>query len=330
MTDHNDWLALVREEIIDPEREIVDPHHHLYNRGDRVYELAELWNDTGDGHRVTQTVFVECRAGYRTDGPEHMRPLGETEYVLAMAKQSAEDPSQATITGIVSRADLRHPELDTILDGHEAAGEGLFKGIRQAGAREPHPEGMVIVGAGPEGLYADERFRAGVRRLGERGLTYETWHYHHQNRDFRELAQAVPETTLILAHFGTPLGVGHYAGMQEEIFARWKDDIAAIAACENVVAKLGGLAMPDNGFGWHEADRPPSSDEFVAAQERYYDHAIDCFGPNRCMFESNFPVDRSSISYHVLWNGLKKIAAKYPEADQAAMFTGTARRIYRL
>ena len=185
------------------------------------------------------------------------------------------------------------------------------------------------VGA-PEGLSASDAFRQGLNRLGERGYTYDSWHYHHQNLDFRDLAKGAPATTLVLDHFGTPLGVGPYADKREDIFAQWCDDIAAIAECPNTVAKLGGLAMPDNGFGWHHRALPPSSDEFVEAQARWYHHTIECFGADRCMFESNFPVDRLSLSYHVLWNGLKKIAAKYSEEEQTALFSGTATRVYKL
>jgi predicted TIM-barrel fold metal-dependent hydrolase len=169
-----------------------------------------------------------------------------------------------------------------------------------------------------------------VALLGERGLTYDTWHYHYQNREFLDLARAVPGTTLVLDHFGTPLGVGQFAGRRQEILEEWKVNIAAIAECPNVVAKLGGLAMPDNGFGWHTAERPPTSDEFVAAQAPYYLHAIECFGPERCMFESNFPVDKFSLSYRVLWNGLKKIAAPFTAEERDAMCWGTAKRVYRL
>ena len=162
------------------------------------------------------------------------------------------------------------------------------------------------------------------------GYSYDTWHFHMQNAAFLALAQAVPEATMVLDHFGTPLGVGPYADRREEIFAQWCEDIAAIAQCPNVYAKLGGLAMIDNGFGWHAQSRPPTSDEFVAAQRRYYEHAIECFGPQRCMFESNFPVDRLSIAYPVLWNGLKKIAAQYSENEQDAMFYGTAAKVYKV
>jgi predicted TIM-barrel fold metal-dependent hydrolase len=327
-----DWLDQVQEAVLDPGRAIVDPHHHLWERpGTGSYLLDDLRADTGSGHHVTDTVFVECGAGYLQEGPEHLRPVGETAFVAASAAESRTSPG-ARISGIVARADLRLGAdlLGEVLDAHEAAGDGLFRGIRHAGARDDHREALTIPGSAPAGLYADPDFRAGVALLGERGLTYDTWHYHHQNADFAALAQAVPGTTMVLDHFGTPLGVGPYEGRRDEIFAGWKADIAAIAEHANVVAKLGGLAMPDNGFGWHLAERPPTSDELVAAQGRYYHHALECFGPDRCMFESNFPVDRWSLSYPVLYNAFKKMVAERPDAEQDALFAGTARRVYRL
>ena len=187
-----------------------------------------------------------------------------------------------------------------------------------------------IPGGAPKGLYADQKFRAGVRLLGSKGYSYDTWHYHYQNKDFHALALAAPDTQMILDHFGTPLGVGYYSDKKAEIFKQWKHDIKKIAECENVVVKIGGLAMPDNGFGWHSRSTPPDSDEFVEAQRDYYLHTIDCFGPDRCMFESNFPVDRLSISYQVLYNGLKKIVEDFSEEEKDEMFYGTAERIYRL
>ena len=327
-----EWLDQVQEVVIDPGRAIVDPHHHLWDRPERgSYLLDDLRADTGSGHHVTDTVFVECGAGYLQDGPEHLRPVGETAFVAAIAAESRRSPG-ARISGIVARADLRLGAdlLGEVLDAHEAAGDGLFRGIRHAGARDDHREALTIPGSAPAGLYADPGFRAGVALLGERGLTYDTWHYHHQNADFAALAEAVPGTTMVLDHFGTPLGVGPYEGRRDEIFATWEDDIAAIAEHGNVVAKLGGLAMPDNGFGWHLAERPPTSDDLVAAQGRYYQHALECFGADRCMFESNFPVDRWSLSYPVLYNAFKKMAAERPDAEQDALFSGTARRVYRL
>ncbi len=336
------WLELAHEPTLDPDRPIIDPHHHLWRSvgGRSRYLLGDLWADTGSGHHITKTVFIECRASYRTAGPDHLKPVGETEFVAGIARASRDvsvggcgggGGGGAVISGIVAHADLRGgARLKEALQAHADASDGLFRGIRHAGARDPHPEALTIPGRAPEGLYADADFRAGLGLLGEMGLTYDTWHYHHQNAAFAELARAVPGTTMVLDHFGTPLGVGPYAGQREAIFTQWQRDIEAIAACPNVVAKLGGLAMPDNGFGWHLRDRPASSDELLAAQARYYHHAIACFGPARCMFESNFPVDRWSLPYGVYWNAMKKLAARYTAAEQQAMFHDNAERVYRL
>ncbi|MEO1059255.1 MAG: amidohydrolase family protein, partial [Actinomycetota bacterium] len=202
--------------------------------------------------------------------------------------------------------------------------------IRHALSRAIEPEALTIPGSAPDGLSVDPTFRRGVRRLGERGLSYDSWHYHYQNREFLDLARAAPDTTMVLDHFGTPLGVGSFAGRRDEIFAAWRDDIAELATCSNVVAKLGGLAMPDNGFGFHTAERPPTSAEFLDAQRRYYEHTIECFGADRCMFESNFPVDRVSLSYRTFWNACKQLTADMSVDERHALFVGTAARIYRL
>ena len=303
------WLDSVVEEVIDPDAPIIDPHHHLWPVGGSLpYGLADLEADLGSGHRIVDTVFVECGAAYDTAADEGFAPIGETVFVTGEAERSA----RHVMGGIVAHAELSDAaNLDAVLDAHEAAGNGRFRGIRHAGSHALHPDVLMIPGGAPAGLYADPDFRAGVTRLGERGLTYDTWHYHYQNRDFLELAAPVPGTTMVLDHFGTPLGVGPYESQREQIFEQWKADIADIARCENVVAKIGGLAMPDNGFGWHTAERPPTSDEFIEAQGRYYLHTIEQFGPERCMFESNFPVDRFSLSYRTVWNAFKKLVADF-------------------
>lgn len=327
------WRALVKEPIIEPVRRIIDPHHHLWPTSTRwgTYTLEDLWSDTQSGHNIEKTVFIDCGASYRTDGPAHLKPVGETEYVTANAQTSARATGKTQIAGIVSFVNLTQDkqEIAEALAAHDQAGQGLFRGIRHAG---PHDSTGTLSNGGTRGpgLYARPDFRAGVRQLGASGYTYDTWHFYHQNQDFLKLARAVPETTMILDHFGTPLGAGAYANRREEIFRQWKADMAEIAKCPNVVAKLGGMAMPDNGFGWDLRTTPPTSDEFVQAQRDYYLHTIECFGPQRCMFESNFPVDKLSISYAVLWNGLKKIAAGFTEAEKDAMFYGTAARIYRV
>lgn len=328
---NDEWLALVSEEIIDPEQKIIDPHHHLWRRADGTdYVLANLHGDTMSGHKVVKSVFVECHAEYRTDGPEHLKPLGETEFVVELAEAS-ELSGGTIIAGIVSHADLTlGAAVEAVLVEHEALGKGRFRGIRHAGAHAEFPEALTIAGRAPANLYENTKFRAGVKQLGYMGYTFDTWHYHYQNKAFYDLARACPDTQMILDHFGTPLGVGPYASQRDQIKRDWKQDIAKIAECKNVVAKIGGLAMPDNGFGWEKQPRPPTSDEFAEAQREYYLHTIDCFGPDRCMFESNFPVDRMSLSYHVLYNGLKKIAKNFSQTEKDAMFFGTAAHVYNL
>ena len=319
-------------EILDPGREIVDPHHHLWPNGRRApYALAELYEDLRSGHHIVQTVFVECGASYRSDGPEHLRPVGETAWVAEAARASAAGGGPE-IAGIVSFADLSAGDLlPEVLDAHEAAGDGRLRGIRHAIARGNHRAGTEnSPGPARARLAHEEQFQAGVRLLGKRGLTYESWHYHYQMGDFIAVARSAPDTLCILDHFGTPVGVGRYRSRRDEIFAQSRRDMAAAAALPNVVAKLGGMAMADNGFGWDKREQPVTAEEFAAAQREYYLHAIDCFGTGRCMLESNFPVEKVSVSYRVLYNAFKLITADFSETDKDALFSGTARRVYRL
>jgi predicted TIM-barrel fold metal-dependent hydrolase len=326
------WLNQSREEILDPAREIIDPHHHLWRHsGLPEYLLADLWEDTQSGHNIVKTVFMECGAEYRQSGPGHLKAVGETEFVRAAAAASAV-PGKAEIAGIVAHADLDMDQglLKETLQAHETAGNGLFKGIRHGGAHDPG-KNLRWMNATPHAdLFSRDRFRRGVALLGDLGYSYDSWHYHFQNDAFTDLAIACSGTTIVLDHFGTPCGVGDFAGDMAAVFDQWKAGISRMAQCPNVVVKIGGLAMPVNGFGWHKQDRPPTSDEVVAAHRDYYLHTIDAFGPSRCMFESNFPVDKRSLSYDVYWNAMKKIAEGFSAEEQHALFYGTAERIYRL
>ena len=331
------WLDQFKEEIVNPEQEIVDSHHHLWS-GSRKgrwsdYLLKDLWKDTDSGHNIRKTVFIECRSNYRTDGPEYMRSLGETEFAAKIAEESQKSlGAHAEVSAIVSFADITLVNLlDEILDAHEDAGRGLFRGIRYSGAFDENRESFIDpIRLVAKNLFSRKDFIKGVRKLGLRGLNYESWLFHHQIKSFTDLAHAVPDTLLIMDHLGGPLGVGPYEGKQEEIFKKWKKDIEELAKCENVFIKLGGMAMPNNGFAWHKQSIPPSSDEFVDKHGKYYLHAIECFGPNRCMFESNFPVEGVSISYHVLWNGFKKIVNHFSENEKEMMFSNTATLVYNL
>ena len=325
-----EWLNLVKEEIVEPDRPIIDPHHHLWNDRGSTYLVEDLKSDTGSGHNIVKTVFMECGWAYKQDGPKHLKVVGETEAVVEQVKESKKTEG-AFIAGIVSRADLTlGEEVIEVLEAHQNASDGLFRGIRHAGARAEYPEVLSIPGRAPEGLFQDTNFLTGLRVLGKNDFTYDTWHYHYQNSEFAEMVRKVPDTQIILDHFGTPLGVGPYADKREEIFIQWKEDIKEISKSENVYIKIGGMAMPDNGFGWNTREKPANSDEFVEAQRRYYLHAIECFGPERCMMESNFPVDRMSLSYHVLYNGLKKIVSDFSEDEKHQMFYGTTEKVYRV
>ena len=326
------WLAQVQEDILEPELPICDPHHHLWDHAQSRYLLDELLADVDSGHNVVSTVFMECAAMYRASGPEALRPLGETEFVNGIAAMSAsggygEGRMCAAIVGFVDLT-LGAAAGDA-LDAHMAA-SGRFRGIRHASGWDASDAVRNSHTNPTQGLLADETFRAGFRELGKRGLTFDAWLYHTQIPELVDLARSFPHQPIVLDHFGGPLGIGPYEGRRAEIFERWKTDVAALAECPNVVAKLGGLVMPINGFGFHKRDKPATSDELVAATRDYYLHMIDCFGPDRCMFESNFPVDKQSCSYPVLWNSFKKIAAECSASEKAALFHDTAVRVYRV
>jgi predicted TIM-barrel fold metal-dependent hydrolase len=333
MNNRKEWLSQVQEDIIDPERPIVDPHHHLWKENPRrkEYLVENLWEDTDTGHNIEKTVFVECNAEYLTDGPENLRPLGETQFVAEAAAQTAQDPNRATIGAIVSFARLLlGDQVEEVLQAHIEAGNGLFRGIRNQAswsASEAIANSRVEP---PPHLYANPKFQEGFAQLGSLGLSFDAWLYHTQISDLTELARKFPDTTIIMDHFGGPLGIGPYANYRDEVFAKWKQDVATLSQCPNVNAKLGGIAMPLNGFGWDTADKPATSDDIVEAHRPYYMHTIEHFGPNRCMFESNFPVEKVSVSYPVLWNAFKKMAAEFSEDEKEALFRGTATRVYKI
>ena len=331
MEVREEWLSLVQEEILEPTRRIVDPHHHFFVQSTDFphYELDSLQADTAT-HRVEQTVYLQCWEGYRSDGPEHLKPVGETEWVDAIAARARQQPKATQIGAMIGTAELRlGAQVREVLEAHCAASR-LFRGIRQIAAWDPSGEVLSLPDLHDGNLFGDRAFREGFAVLVEMGLSFDAYHYHHQIPYLTSLARAFPSAEIVLDHLGTPLGVGPYAGQQASIFTQWTRDLAELATCPNVLMKLGGLAMPWNGFGFELAARPPSSDEVVALQARYYHTAIDLFGPARCMFESNFPVDKCALSYPVLWNAFKKMAARYSETEKDHLFRGAATRHYRL
>jgi predicted TIM-barrel fold metal-dependent hydrolase len=337
MATNDDWLALTVEETLEPDLPICDPHHHLWDfRHDRVaprYLLDEILKDLGSGHNVVSTVFIECGAMYRADGEAAMRPVGETEFANGIAAMSASGlygPTRVA-AGIVGTADLtRGDAVAPVLEAHIAAGGGRFRGIRHGATWDASDAVPNARTNPPPHLFLDPAFRRGFAQLSKYDLSFEGWCYHPQIPDLIDLANAFPDTTIVLDHFGGPLGVGPYAGKRREIFERWRADIAELARRPNVVAKLGGINMEINGFGWHERARPPTSEELLEATRPYYEHTIEQFGVDRCMFESNFPVDMVTCSYNVLWNSFKRLTRNYSAAEKAKLFHDTATRVYRL
>ena len=305
-TDHSAWLAQVSEAALEPDLPICDAHHHLWLDNGHTgfpYTLADLHADTSpDGparHNVVRTVFLECGAEYRTEGPEHLRPVGETEFVAAAAAQSR-GSGRAEIAAIVSTADmLLGDAVEEVLAAHDAAGQGLFRGARYIVAQD---EAKGLRMATPEGVMQDPRFLAGVRTVGRMGHSYDTMVYHPQVPELIEVARRCPEVTIVADHLCPPLGVGPYRDRRAEILGWWRGRYQ-LARCPNVVLKVGGIGMPLMGLRWDRQEVPPTSAELAAPWRDELRHAIDAFGPNRAMFESNFPVDKLCVSYTVLWNG---------------------------
>jgi predicted TIM-barrel fold metal-dependent hydrolase len=328
-----DWLAQRTEEVIDPARPIVDPHHHLWDRGGQRYLIEDIAADIASGHNVIATVYVEARSMYRASGPEPLRPAGEVEFANGAAAMSASGGygPAAICAGIVGHANLLLGDAARpVLEAEIAAGNGRFRGIRHSSAWDADPNVAHMYATRPKGLLLDSTFRKGFACLAPLGLSFDAWLFHPQISDLADLARAFPDTKIVLDHCGGPVGLGVYANRREEIFKGWKASIQDVAKCPNVVVKLGGLAMRLLGYDFHERALPPSSEEAAAAWRPYIETCIEAFGPGRAMFESNFPPDKGQCSYQVIFNAFKRLAAPYSEAEKTALFSGTAAAVYRL
>jgi predicted TIM-barrel fold metal-dependent hydrolase len=326
------WLALSCEEVIDPAAPIIDAHHHLWVENGVPYLLPEIADDVADGHRVLATIFVQAHYAYRADLPPHLAPVGETEKVAAMAAEARRLGLETRIAaGIVAFADLTGgAELEAALDAHAEAADGALRGIRHSVSRDEHfPDGIVIRPA-PRGLLADPAYRTGLAALARRGLSYDAMLYHSQLEELAAAARAVPDLPIVLDHAGCRLGIGPYEGRGDESFRAWASGMALLAACPNVFVKLGGFGMVICGARWHERPAPPSSAELAEAWRPAFETCLDLFGANRCLFESNFPVDKAMYSYRTLWNAFKRLAANLSDTERHALFAGTAARVYRL
>jgi predicted TIM-barrel fold metal-dependent hydrolase len=329
-----EFLAKHEEPVLDPELPIVDPHHHLWDHGYR-YLFDEFLEDIGSGHNIQASVFVQCDAMYRADGDPNFAPVGETEFVNGVAAVSASGGyGRARIcAGIVGYADLQLGErVDAVLEAHVRAAGNRFKGIRGRSVWDPDPSIKGSAKDFPPGLLLDPKFREGFGRLAKYGLGFDSWLFHPQIPELADLASRFPGTTVILDHVGAPLGIGQYAGKRDEVFALWKRNLEELARRENVFVKLGGLAMHLFGFDLESGRRgaPAPSETLAGLWRPYMETCIELFGARRCMFESNFPVDKRGASYRVLWNAFKRISAGASADEKAELFRDSACRAYRL
>jgi predicted TIM-barrel fold metal-dependent hydrolase len=329
-----EWLDRRREEILEPDLPIVDPHHHLVDRPETGrYLLPELLADLGTGHNVTATVYLEWLSMYRATGSAELRPVGEIEFANGVAAISASGTygKPRVCAGIIGYADLTlGAAVEKVLEAMLMAGGGRFRGIRFITASHPDQAAWGSAVIRPEGLLMDRRVREGFARLAPLRLSFDAWMYHTQLGELLDLARAFPETPIVLDHVGGPIGLGRYAGKRDEVFAEWSARIRELATCPNIHVKLGGLGMRMFGFTVHAGELPPSSEELAAAWRPYIETCIAALGPDRAMFESNFPVDKGSCGYAALWNAFKRITAGYTAAEKAALFAGTATKFYQL
>lgn len=328
-----DWLRLHSEPIIDPDREIVDAHHHLWDRPAGRYLLDEMLADVSEGHNVVASVYVDCGSMYRTDGPEEMRPVGEVEFANGIAAMSASGGygKARLCAAIVSSADLLlASKVQAVLEAQIAAGGGRFRGIRRVSSWDGDEELMRGFVQRPPHLLLDPRFREGFACLAKFGLSFDAFLFHPQIPELIDLARAFPDTRIVLDHVGGPIGRASYANDPQATFRAWQTQIRALARCDNVWVKLGGLGMRLSGFDFDQRARPPSSEELAKAWGPTIETCIEAFGAGRSMFESNFPPDKSSCSYAVLWNAFKRMTANCSDSEKLALFSGSARNFYRL
>ncbi|MDW9610875.1 amidohydrolase family protein [Sinorhizobium meliloti] len=326
-----EWLATRIEPIIEPERAIVDSHHHLWDHPGNRYLLPEYLADIGDGHNVRATVYAECGVMHRLDGPVAMKPVGEVEFATSAGKRAAEsDPTKSICAAIIGGADLRlGGAIEEVLEEMRLASEGRLRGIRNTAAWHSDPD-VRPASNPPEGLLRDPKVREAVSRLPSFGLSFDAWAYHTQMSEVLDIARSFPDLTIVIDHIGGALAIGPYRGKRAEVFSVWSEAIAELAREPNVYLKFGGLGMRVAGFDFHELDRPPSSEFLAESWRPYFETCLESFGASRCMFESNFPVDKGMFSYAVLWNAFKRLAAGYSEAEKDALFLGSAASVYRL
>jgi len=329
----NEWLARHKEEALEPTLPIIDPHHHIWDAPGWRYLFEDFLADVRAGHNIRSTVYVQCYSMYRKGGPRELRALGETEFANGCAAMAASGVYGETriCDGIVGMVDMMQGAAARgILEKHMTIAGGRFKGIRQIAAWHPEEAVQPPLKGRLTDMLMQPKFRESFATLAPLGLSYDSWVFHTQLGEVFDLAKAFPNTMIAMNHLGGPIGVGSYAGHRDEVFTAWKGALRQVAACPNVFIKLGGLGSKIAVFTFHKNPNPPTSEDLAAAWKPYVETAVEIFGPSRCMFESNFPVDKGSCSYAVIWNAFKRIAGRYSGDEKSQLFAKTAAKFYRL
>ena len=327
------WLDLHDEPVLEPERPIVDAHHHLWDRPENRYLFPDFLGDLSAGHNIYATVFIECGAMYRKSGPEAERAVGEMEFAADAAAMSDRGGHGdcAICAGIIGSGDLRlGDDLGRILELYTNATGGRLCGVRQIVAWHRNPAARGSMANPPPGLLLEPVARRGLAAIERTGLSFDVYAYHTQLAELVEVARLYPGLLMIVNHIGGPIGIGPYAGRHDEVFSDWRADMVELGRCPNVRVKLSGLGMRVFGFGFGDRPQPPSSSDLAAAWAPHIETCIEIFGADRCMFGSNFPVDKGTCSYRVLWNAFKRIVAEASEREKHSLFADTAADVYRL
>ncbi|WP_233839039.1 amidohydrolase family protein [Paraburkholderia sp. ZP32-5] len=331
-----EWLALRNEAIIEPERLIVDPHHHLWDRPGARYLALDLLDDVTSGHRIAATVFIQSRSMLRAHGDPAFATLGEVEFANGAAAMGASGIYGDTriCAGIVGAADLALGDAAApVLEAMVAISGGRLRGIRNSIAWHDDASVASTTARTSAGMLLDPKFAQGAALLSDYGLALDVWAYHTQLDECYELARRIPDVTVVIDHFGGPVGVGRHAATPDAhtaMLADWRASMQRLASLPNTRVKLGGGGMPVLGFHLDRDELPPASELLADILTPYVETCIELFGVTRCMFESNFPVDKGMFSYHVLWNAFKRIAASASEDEKRALFSETAATTYRL
>jgi L-fuconolactonase len=319
------------EEILFPGLPICDPHHHFFNSPDFHYWLPDLVLDIKTGHNIVSTVYVDARLGYLQDGPEDLKPVGEIECVDSLVANNRQSAGINIGAAIIGHADLKLGDrVKPVLEAHIAASPDRFRGIRIIACWDSSPACTRDINASQGGLLLDTAFRRGLACLKEYNLSLDVTLFHPQIPELVDLARAFPDTTIILDHTGGPLGAGPYADNPTEVFRNWQKNMAELAGCSNVYVKIGGLAMEIYAYGLTRQPKPINSITLAEIIKPYCLWCIEKFGVNRCMFESNFPIDKQQLAYAVLWNAFKRITKDFSTAERQALFHDAAFKAYRI